>query len=327
MQTYVTREMKVSVVIPALNEEGMIEECLTSIRRNDVPVELILIDNGSIDRTPEIARGIADQVYIKPGLTLAEMRDFGARAATGEIIITTDADCIAPTDWISRILKEFENPKVVAVGGAIRPLNPNPFSKLYCWMSSIMQSIFGLFQGANMAFRKEAFLNSPGYASAKRAEDWNLSYHIGRQGRTKHLRRAFTRTEIPFDRQIEYPGGIISSALSILGLFLNIPLFVGLGVGFVSSEMLTFLYRHKSNLRRTHLALVAMILLYAGNRFIDALSYNLSLGFLMGFFAFHLINDDIRLGIEELKLYKTNTVKDNSFTGIIKQQLIKIMGI
>lgn len=319
--------MKVSVVIPALNEEGMIEECLTSIRRNDYPVELILVDNGSIDRTPEIAREIADEVYIKPGITLAEMRDFGARAATGDIILTTDADCITPTDWVGRMVKAFENPKIVAVGGAIRPLNPNPFSRLYCWMSSIMQSLFGLFQGANMGFRKEAFLKSPGYASAKRAEDWNLSYHISQYGKTKHLRRAFTRTEIPFDRQIEYPGGIISFALALIGLILNIPLFVGLGAGFVSSEMLTFLYRHKSNLRRTHLALVGMVLLYAGNRFIDAFSYNLSLGFLMGFFAFHFINDDIRLGIEELKLYKTNTVPDNSFTGVIKKQLIKIMGI
>ena len=70
-----------------------------------------------------------------------------------------------------------------------------------------------------------------------------------------------------------------------------------------------------------------MLLLYLGNRFIDAFSYNLALGFLLGFFAFHFINDDIRHGIEELKLYKTRTVKDNSITGYIKQQLIKIMGI
>jgi len=136
---YVSLDMKVSVVIPALNEEGMIEQCLTSIRRNDIPVELILIDNGSVDRTPEIARGIADKVFIKPGYTLAEMRDFGAREAAGDIIVTTDADCIAPTNWISRLIKPFDDPKVVAVGGAFRPLNVNPASKLYCWMSSIMQ--------------------------------------------------------------------------------------------------------------------------------------------------------------------------------------------
>ena len=319
--------MKVSVVIPALNEEGMIEECLTSIRQNDTEVELILIDNGSIDRTPEIARKIADQVHIKPGLTLAQMRDFGAKQASGDIIVTTDADCISPTNWISILIKPFEDPNVVAVGGSIRPLNINPFSKLYCWMASIMQGIFGLFQGANMAYRKDAFLNSPGYASAKRAEDWNLSYHISKQGKIKYMRKAYTRTEIPFDRQVEYPGAILSCALALVGLFMNIPMFVGLGAGFTFSEMLTFLYRHKSNLRRSHLAIGAMALLYAVNQFIDALSYNLTLGFLMGFFLFHVINDDIRHGIEELKLYKTSTVKDNSFTGVIKQQLIKIMGI
>ena len=87
--------MKVSVVIPALNEEGNIEKCLKSIRRQAQEVELILIDNGSEDNTPEIARKYCDQVHIKPGYSLAEMRDFGARAATGDIIVTTDADCIA----------------------------------------------------------------------------------------------------------------------------------------------------------------------------------------------------------------------------------------
>ncbi len=319
--------MKISVVIPALNEEGMIEQCLTAIRRNDLPVELILIDNGSIDRTPEIARKIADKVYIKPGLTLAEMRDFGAREAKGDIIVTTDADCIPPTDWLSTLTKPFKDPKIVAVGGAIRPLNINAFSKLYCWMSMIIQSIFNLFQGANMAYRKNAFLNSPGYASAKRAEDWNLSWHIKKQGKTRFLRRAFTRVEVPFDRQIEYPGGILSSIISILGLILNIPVFLGVGVGFVAGEMFTFLYRHKSNLRRSQLAVVAMLFLYSINRFIDAFSYHLTLGFLVGIFLFHFINDDIRHGIEDLKLYKSKTIKDNSFLGLIKKSLIEFLGI
>ncbi len=319
--------MKVSVVIPALNEEGMIEQCLTSIRRQDVPVELILIDNGSIDRTPEIAGRIADKVFIKPGLTLAEMRDFGAREATGEIIVTTDADCIAPTDWISNLIKPFDNPKFVAVGGSIRPLNINFFSKLYCWMSSITQGVFGFFQGANMAYRKEAYLRSPGYASAKRAEDWNLSWHIRKQGKTKYMRKAFTRTEIPLDRQIEYPGGILCTILSIMGFLLNIPTLMGIGAGFVGSEMFTFLYRHKSNLRRSHIALTGIAILYASQKFIDALSFNLSVGFLIGIFGFHVINDDLRQAIEDLKLYKTRKKPEPGITGMIKQQLIKLLEI
>ena len=99
--------MKVSVVIPALNEEVIIEECLQSIRRQTHPVELILIDNGSIDRTPQIAEQYCDKVHIKPGYTLAEMRDHGAREATGDIIVTTDADCIAPENWIEEIIERL----------------------------------------------------------------------------------------------------------------------------------------------------------------------------------------------------------------------------
>lgn len=319
--------MKVSVVIPALNEEGMIEQCLDSIRQQDVPVELILIDNGSIDRTPEIAGRIADKVIIKPGLTLAEMRDFGAQEAAGEIIVTTDADCIAPSNWISSLIEPFEDPNVVAVGGVIRPLNVNYFSSFYCWMSSLMQGAFSFFQGANMAYRKDAYLRSPGYASAKRAEDWNLSWHIRKQGKTRYVRKAITRTEIPFDRQIEYPGGILSTILSITGFLLNIPMLMGIGAGFVGSEMFTFLYRHKSNLRRSHMALAGIMVLYASQKFIDALSFNLSVGFLLGIFGFHVINDDLRQAIEELKLYKTTKEPDPGITGMIKQHLIKLLEI
>jgi len=102
---------------------------------------------------------------------------------------------------------------------------------------------------------------------------------------------------------------------------------MGIGAGFVGSEMFTFLYRHKSNLRRTHLALAGILVLYASQRFIDALSFNLSVGVLIGIFSFHVINDDLRQVIEELKLYKTRKEPDPSITGMIKKQLIKLLEI
>ncbi len=319
--------MNISVVIPALNEETIIEDCLKSIRRQTQTVELILIDNGSIDRTPEIAQQYCDKVLIRPGYTLAQMRDLGALEAKGDIIVTTDADCIAPETWIMELTKPFQDPKVAAVGGAFRPLNKNPLSSFYCWCSGIMQGTFGLFQGANMAYTRKAYRASPGYAEAKRAEDWNLSWQIRKQGKTRYLRRAYTRTEIPFNRQIEYPGGILSAILSIIGALINHPLLMGLGAGYVGSELLTFLYRHKSNLRRSHLALVALIAVYFSRRFISAFSWNLSLGVLLGVFAFHLILEDIRMTIEELKLYKTQENNKNTIMDKLKRLLINILEI
>jgi glycosyltransferase involved in cell wall biosynthesis len=319
--------MKVSVVIPALNEEVIIERCLQSIRRQTHPVELILIDNGSIDRTPEIAEKYCDKVLIRPEYTLAQMRDLGAIESTGEIIVTTDADCIAPENWIEGLIEPFQDTKIVAVGGAFRPLNKNPLSSFYCWCSSIMQGVFGLFQGANMAYTKKAYRSGPGYAEAKRAEDWNLSWQLKKQGKTMFLRRAYTRTEIPFNRQIEYPGGIISAILSIIGAIVNQPLLMGLGAGYVGSELFSFLYRHKSNLRRSHLSLAALTIVYFSRRFLNAFSWNLSLGVLSGILAYYLIAEDLRFTIEDLKLYKTQENQRNTITDKIKRLLIQILDI
>ena len=319
--------MKVSVVIPALNEEAGIERCLTSIRRQAQPLELILIDNGSVDRTPEIAREHCDRVLVRPGYSLAEMRDLGAREATGDIVVTTDADCEAPPHWIRELVKPFDDPRVVAVGGAFRPLNRNQLSRFYCWMSSLVQGTLHLFQGANMAYRRDVYLRSPGYASAKRAEDWNLSWRLRGYGKTKFIRKAYTFTEIPFNRQVEYPGIILSSLLVLLGGALGWVNTVGFGLGYILSELYTFIYRHRSNLRLSHIALIALALVFAYQRTLPVVNYMFLAGLLLGVFAYHFISEDVRQAIKDLKLYKLRKEPDNSIKGLIKQVLINVMDL
>ncbi|MBN2336368.1 glycosyltransferase family 2 protein [Candidatus Bathyarchaeota archaeon] len=317
--------MKVSVVIPALNEELEIEQCLTSIRRQDQEVELILIDNGSVDKTPEIASKYCDKVYVRPGYSLAEMRDLGAREAEGEIIVTTDADCAPPTSWISELTKPFNDPKVVAVGGAFRPINRNALSRFYCWISTLVQGFLGLFQGANMAYRKDAYLKSPGYAGAKRAEDWNLSWHLRWYGKTKFIRRAYTFTEIPFNRQVEYPGVLLSGLLVFIGGAIGWLNLIGFGLGYIMSEAMTFVYRHRSNLRRSHMALLLLSLVYVFQRALPLANFMFIAGLLGGVFVYHFISEDIRFALDDLKLYKLREAPDSTLTGQLKQQLIKLM--
>ncbi|HUV34976.1 MAG TPA: glycosyltransferase family 2 protein, partial [Candidatus Desulfaltia sp.] len=309
----------------ALNEEEGIERCLRSIRRQDQQAELILIDNGSVDRTPEIARRYCDRVLVKPGYSLAEMRDLGAKEAEGDIVVTTDADCEAPPHWLRELTRPFTDPKVVAVGGAVRPLNRNQLSRFYCWMSALIQGTLHLFQGANMAYRRDVYLRSPGYASAKRAEDWNLSWKLRKYGRTKFIRKAYTFTEIPFNRQVEFPGVLISGALIFLGGILRWVNLVGFGLGYILSEAATFIYRHRSNLRRSHLALIGLALVYTFQRTLPVVNYMFLVGILGGIFAFHFISEDIRQGIEDLKLYKLRKEPDKGIGGLIKKGLIDLL--
>lgn len=102
--------VSVSVIIPALNEERMIGRCLESLARMDFPreeFEVLLVDNGSADRTLEIARSFQSRLNLrileKAGARISGLRNLGAREARGTVLAFLDADCLAPGDWLERI--------------------------------------------------------------------------------------------------------------------------------------------------------------------------------------------------------------------------------
>ncbi|MDP8228816.1 MAG: glycosyltransferase [Candidatus Electryoneaceae bacterium] len=119
----------VTVLIAARNEEGMIERCLKSLAGQDYPseqVEIVVINDHSTDRTADIARGFIGKM---PNLRVIDADDppdgwapkknallNGIRATSGDIILTTDADCIPPTGWISGIVGYFESEVDAVVG-------------------------------------------------------------------------------------------------------------------------------------------------------------------------------------------------------------------
>ncbi len=104
--------VSVSIIIPALNEERMIARCLESIAQLDFPrnqFEVILVDNGSTDATLQIAESFTDRLNLKvlqkKGVRISALRNLGAREAQGAILAFLDADCLAPSAWLSRILE------------------------------------------------------------------------------------------------------------------------------------------------------------------------------------------------------------------------------
>src|SRR5512138_937433 len=106
----------ISVIIPTFNEEENIAQCLVSLSHQTVPrdsYEIIVVDGGSKDATCEIARKYADSVFTQTSKKVGGARNDGVMAAKGEIIATTDADCILPPDWIARIAEDFEKPGIV----------------------------------------------------------------------------------------------------------------------------------------------------------------------------------------------------------------------
>ena len=102
--------VSVSIIIPALNEEKMIGRCLESLTRLAFArdrFEVLVVDNGSRDKTLAIAESFKDRLNLKvlqqAGVRISALRNLGARAAAGDILAFLDADCLAPADWLDRI--------------------------------------------------------------------------------------------------------------------------------------------------------------------------------------------------------------------------------
>lgn len=107
--------MTISLIIPAYNEEKYLPKTLESIAAlTRKPDEFILIDGGSTDATPTIAREAGAKVVTIPHRGIGFARQQGVLAATGDVIAFTDADTLVPPTWLATIEETLSRPGVVA---------------------------------------------------------------------------------------------------------------------------------------------------------------------------------------------------------------------
>lgn len=112
------KKPKVSVVVPAHNEEESLAATLRAVLDQDYKdFEVIVVDNASTDKTQEIAREFPVKTVREEKKGLLHARERGRIEASGDIIVQMDADCLPDSGWLSRGAAHFENPRIVAVAG------------------------------------------------------------------------------------------------------------------------------------------------------------------------------------------------------------------
>lgn len=183
---------QISVVIPAYNEEHYLPHCLQSLKQQTVaPLEIIVVDNNSTDKTAEIAREHGARVVLetKQGMTFARQRGF-AEART-ELIARTDADSKVASDWLEYILKTFdEHPEYIALTGVITSPNPKKAPEFIFSAYSFMYHYIGLILtghtvllGPNMTIRKSVWEKVSIHTDDSLVhEDGDLSCHVAGHG-------------------------------------------------------------------------------------------------------------------------------------------------
>jgi glycosyltransferase involved in cell wall biosynthesis len=184
--------MKVSVVIPAHNEEKNIADTIRAVLAQDYPdFEVIVVDNASTDRTAEVARRFESagksfngkssgkpilKVVHEPRKGLLSARERGRKEAEGEIIINMDADCLPLPNHLSRGMKHFNKRNTVAVTGPYDYHDGHPIFRhsslamqryIYRLTSAILQSPLikkgAVLIGGNNFIRTEVLEKAGGY--------------------------------------------------------------------------------------------------------------------------------------------------------------------
>jgi len=117
--------MKISVIIPARNEESYIGGCLESIkaaaRHFEGEVEVIVSLNRCSDKTEEIARRHGAAIVNEDSKNLARIRNRGAEAATGDVIVTIDADSRMTPNMLQEICRRLKTGRCIGGGVTILP--------------------------------------------------------------------------------------------------------------------------------------------------------------------------------------------------------------
>lgn len=184
---------KVSVVVATYNGSKMLRICLRSLMKLNYPdYEVILVDDGSTDSVPEIARLFERVRYIRQdNMGLSAARNTGLAAATGEIIAYTDDDCRADEDWLYYLAGDLAASDFTAMGGH-NFLPPDDSPSAAAVMAApggpihvmLTESEAEHISGCNMAFRKAALEGIGGFDPIyrKAGDDVDVCWRLQQAG-------------------------------------------------------------------------------------------------------------------------------------------------
>ena len=178
---------KISIIIPARNEEENIGYCLQSIIEQSYPAhlfEVLVVDDHSTDNTAAIIKSYASQnvklISLKDYLSANEINSYKKKAieisiqqSNGELIVTSDADCIFPKNWLTTIASFYESkrpafivmPVLISYGKKmIEIFQSLDFMTLQgITGASVHKKFHSMCNGANLAYTKEAFIAVNGF--------------------------------------------------------------------------------------------------------------------------------------------------------------------
>jgi len=243
---------KVSILVPAYNEEKNIASTLKSLLRLNYPkkkLEIIAINDGSTDNTLQIMkkfRKYGVKVIDKPNGGKASALNVGLKKANGEIIVCMDADSIVSRNALRNAIGYFKDPSVGAVASSLKVYKPKTFwQKLqlieYFYniflrkVLALMDSVF-VVPGPFGLYRREALEKVGGWDEKSITEDMELTFRLQKAGyKIETCLKSIVYTKTPetlkrlIKQRVRWYRGFIITSRDYREMFFN-PKFGNLGV-------------------------------------------------------------------------------------------------
>ena len=208
----------VSIIVPVLNESALIRALLEQLRAVAPSAEIVVIDGGSNDGTPELSAGLADRV-LKASRGRARQMNAGARVARGDVFWFLHADSMIPPnalEEIAKILRRESN-----VGGCFRLRLPGRewIYRVSDSLGNVGVEVFGFALGDHGIFcRRRVFLRTGGFPDIPLMEDAEFYRSLRRYGGMRQSRLAIVGSQRRYEQLGPYRTTIYY--VIILGLYL-----------------------------------------------------------------------------------------------------------
>lgn len=184
--------MRISVVVPVLNDARELVGCLAALSEQSRPAhEIVIVDNGCSDDSAAVARAAGARVVEEPVRGIPAAAATGYDSATGDVIARIDADSRPGADWLARIEAAFDaDPELSALSG------PGEFIGLRGWRATAAQALYmdafflsvgaamahPVMFGSNLAMRRSAWLrvrDGVDRTDPELHDDIDLSFQFG----------------------------------------------------------------------------------------------------------------------------------------------------
>lgn len=191
----------ITAIIPTLDEADGLADSVGSLRSAGL-AEIIVVDGGSSDGTPQIAQDLGCKLLVGKKGRAAQMNE-GAAEATGEVLLFLHGDTAVPVKTLQRLRSRMEADPSTVGGGFLRYFeNGGWFLRVTCWLAGWRSRWWGLFLGDQGIFvRREIFEELGGFnESLPYGEDVDFSIRLREKGKTATIGPAVSSSARRFER-------------------------------------------------------------------------------------------------------------------------------